>query len=68
MIDDGQVDNNQSEEENDEADEQNGPPEEPEDHFEESYEVPKIFWNYESITDWTRRIKAYDETQKKFYN
>ena len=33
----------------------------------ENYECPKHLWNWEQITDWKKRIAAYDDQQKKFY-
>ena len=67
VIDDGLQLGDQSDEERVNDDQiDSGPP--VEETYEESYEVPKVFWNWEVVTDWDKRIKAYDEKQMKFYN
>jgi len=32
-----------------------------EEPYSENYEVPKIFWHWESITDWTKRTENYTD-------
>jgi len=27
----------------------------------ESYEIPKVFWDWEEVEDWERRVKGYGE-------
>lgn len=38
-----------------------------EEQYVESFEVPKIFWNWERIKDWDKRTKNYTQQQKEFY-
>ena len=38
-----------------------------EEKYEETYEVPKVFWNWEKISDWEKRIKNYEPEVKEFY-
>ena len=35
--------------------------------YEETYDVPKVFWDVEAVEDWGARIEAYTDAQKQFY-
>lgn len=36
--------------------------------YEEDYNLPKVMlWDCERISDWSHRVNAYTEEQKKFY-
>jgi hypothetical protein len=36
--------------------------------YEENYELHKVqMWDCEKISDWSHRVNAYTEEQKKFY-
>lgn len=35
--------------------------------FQESFEIPKVNWDWEVVTDWSKRIQNYSEDQKRFY-
>lgn len=35
--------------------------------YDENYDVPKIMWDIEKISDWSHRVTNYNEKQKEFY-